>query len=228
MNITEELFVLQDVSYADFQAKLIPNIPRERFIGVRVPEARKLAKRISKRLAHEPEASPFLRDLPHKYYDENIFHSLLISEMRDYDACIVAVDAFLPYVDNWAVCDILSPKIFKKHKKALLEKIKEWSASEKTYTCRFGIEMLLSHFLDEDFKPAYLEIPASVHREEYYVRMMIAWFYATALAKQWDATIEYLEDRRLDTWTHNKTIQKARESKRITPKQKEYLKTLKR
>lgn len=224
MNITEELFALQDVSYADFQAKLTPNIPRELFIGVRVPEAIKLAKR----LAHEQEASSFLRDLPHKYYDENILHSLLLSEMKDYEACVVAVDAFLPYVDNWAVCDILSPKIFKKHKTALLEKIKEWSASEKTYTCRFGIEMLMSHFLDADFKPAYLETPASVHREEYYVRMMIAWFFATALAKQWGATIEYLEDRRLDTWTHNKTIQKARESKRITPKQKEYLKTLKR
>ena len=224
MHITEELFALQDVAYADFQAKLTPNIPRERFIGVRVPEARKLAKR----LAQEPEAAIFLRDLPHTYYDENILHSLLLSEMKDYDACIAAVDAFLPYVDNWAVCDILSPKIFKKHKTALLEKIKEWSASKKTYTCRFGIEMLLSHFLDEDFRPAYLEIPASVHREEYYVRMMTAWFFATALAKQWDATIDYLEDRRLDTWTHNKTIQKARESKRITPKQKEYLKTLKR
>ena len=224
MNITEELFALQDVSYADFQAKLTPNIPRELFIGVRVPVARKLAKRIAK----EPEASSFLSDLPHKYYDENILHSLLISEMRDYDACIVAVDAFLPYVDNWAVCDILSPKIFKKHKTALLEKIKEWSASKKTYTCRFGIAMLLSHFLDEDFKPAFLEIPASVHREEYYVRMMMAWFFATALAKQWDATITYIEEHRLDPWTHNKTIQKARESKRITPKQKEYLKTRKR
>lgn len=224
MHITEELFALQDVAYADFQAKLTPNIPRERFIGVRVPEARKLAKR----LAQEPEAAIFLRDLPHTYYDENILHSLLLSEMKDYDACVAAVDAFLPYVDNWAVCDILSPKIFKKHKAALLEKIKEWSASKKTYTCRFGIEMLLSHFLDEDFKPAYLEIPASVHREEYYVRMMMAWFFATALAKQWDATIDYLEDCRLDPWTHNKTIQKARESGRITPKQKEYLKTLKR
>ena len=152
MHITEELFALQDVAYADFQAKLTPNIPRERFIGVRVPEARKLAKR----LAQEPEAAIFLRDLPHTYYDENILHSLLLSEMKDYDACIAAVDAFLPYVDNWAVCDILSPKIFKKHKTALLEKIKEWSASKKTYTCRFGIEMLLSHFLDEDFKPASL------------------------------------------------------------------------
>ena len=224
MHITEELFALQDVSYTAFQAKLTPNIPRELFIGVRVPVARKLAKKLSQK----PEAASFLSDLPHTYYDENILHSLLLSEMKDYDACVAAVDAFLPYVDNWAVCDILSPKIFKKHKTALLEKIKEWSASKKTYTCRFGMEMLLSHFLDEDFKPAYLEIPASVHREEYYVRMMIAWFFATALAKQWDATIEYLEDRRLDTWTHNKTIQKARESGRITPKQKEYLKTLKR
>ena len=224
MHITEELFALQDVSYTAFQAKLTPNIPRELFIGVRVPVARKLAKKLSQK----PEAASFLSDLPHTYYDENILHSLLLSEMKDYDACVAAVDAFLPYVDNWAVCDILSPKIFKKHKTVLLEKIKEWSASEKTYTCRFGIEMLLSHFLDEDFKPAYLEIPASVHREEYYVRMMMAWFFATALAKQWDATIEYLEDRRLDTWTHNKTIQKARESGRITPIQKEYLKTLKR
>lgn len=224
MHITEELFALQDVSYAAFQAKLTPNIPRELFIGVRVPAARKLAKKLSQK----PEAASFLSDLPHTYYDENILHSLLLSEMKDYDACVAAVDAFLPYVDNWAVCDILSPKIFKKHKTALLKKIKEWSASKKAYTCRFGIEMLLSHFLDEDFKPAYLEIPASVHREEYYVRMMMAWFFATALAKQWDAAITYIEEHRLDPWTHNKTIQKARESRRISPKQKDYLKTLKR
>ena len=224
VNIKEELFALQDSSYADFQANLIPNIPRERIIGVRIPEARKLAKR----LAREAEASQFLRDLPHKYYDENMLHGLLLSEIKDYDACIAAVDIFLPFVDNWAVCDIMSPKIFRKHKTALLEKIKEWSASEKTYTCRFGIEILMTYFLDDDFKPAYLEIPASVHSEEYYVQMMIAWFFATALAKQWDTTIKYIEDQRLDTWTHNKAIQKARESKRITSEQKEYLKSLKR
>ena len=224
MNIQKELFALQDKSYGDFQAKLVPNIPRELFIGIRVPEARKLAKRLAK----EPDTSIFLRDLPHKYYDENILHALLISEMKDYAECIAEVDKFLPYVDNWAVCDILSPKIFKKNKAPLLEKIKEWSASEKTYTCRFGIEILMSYFLDDDFKPEYLEIPASVHSEEYYVRMMIAWFFATALAKQWDTTIKYIEDHRLDTWTHNKAIQKARESRRITPKQKEYLKSLKR
>lgn len=224
MNMQKELFALQDKSYGDFQAKLVPNIPRELFIGVRVPYARKLAKRLAK----EPKASEFLKDLPHKYYDENILHALLISEMKDYNECMAAVDKFLPYVDNWAVCDILSPKIIKKNKAPLLKKIKEWSASEKTYTCRFGIEMLMTYFLDDDFKPEYLEIPASVHSEEYYVRMMIAWFFATALAKQWDATIKYIEDHRLDTWTHNKAIQKARESRRIAPKQKEYLKSLKR
>lgn len=223
MNIKEELLALQDISYADFQAKLTPNIPRDLFIGVRVPELRKLAKRI----AEEPETAKFLKNLPHKYYDENILHGILISEMKDYDACLVAVDEILPYVDNWAVCDIMSPKIFKKNKTALLEKIKEWSASEKTYTCRFGIEMLMSYFLDDDFKPEYLEIPVAVNSEEYYVKMMIAWFFATALAKQWDATIKYIEDQRLDRWTHNKAIQKARESRRITPQEKEYLKSLK-
>lgn len=224
MNFTEELFALQDSSYGDFQAKLTPGIPREKFIGVRVPEVRKLAKRLAK----EPGAASFLADLPHKYYDENMLHALLLSEMKDYAACVAAVDRFLPYVDNWAVCDILSPKIFRRNKPALLKKIREWSASEKTYTCRFGIEMLMSYFLDDDFKPEYLEIPAAVRSEEYYVRMMAAWFFATALAKQWDAAVKYVEEGRLDTWIHNKTIQKARESFRITPEQKEYLQTLKR
>ena len=224
MNIKDELLALQDISYADFQAKLIPNIPRDLFIGVRVPEARRLAKIIAK----APEVDKFLADLPHKFYDENMLHGLLVSEIKDYDACIAAVDAFLPYVDNWAVCDIMSPKIFKVNKPALLKKIKEWSVSGKTYTCRFGIEMLMSHFLDADFKPEYLAIPVSVKSEDYYVRMMVAWFFATALAKQWETAIKYIENHQLDIQTHNMTIQKARESKRITPEQKEYLKTLKR
>ncbi|PNH18465.1 DNA alkylation repair protein [Mageeibacillus indolicus] len=224
MNIKDELLALQDISYADFQAKLIPNIPRELFIGVRVPEARRLAKIIAK----APEVDKFLAALPHKFYDENMLHGLLVSEIKDYDACIAAVDAFLPYVDNWAVCDIMSPKIFKVNKPALLKKIKEWSVSGKTYTCRFGIEMLMSHFLDADFKPEYLAIPVSVKSEDYYVRMMVAWFFATALAKQWETAIKYIENHQLDIQTHNMTIQKARESKRITPEQKEYLKTLKR
>ena len=223
MNIREELFALQDVPYGDFQSKLTPDIPRELFIGVRVPKVRKLAKKLIK----EPGTDAFLKDLPHKYYDENMLHGLLISEMKDYNACISAVDAFLAYVDNWAVCDIMSPKIFRKNKNVLLKKIKEWSASERTYTCRFGIEMLMTHFLDVDFRPEYLEIPASVHSEEYYVKMMVAWFFATALAKQWDTAVKYIEEKRLDIWVHNKTIQKARESYRITPEQKEYLKTLK-
>lgn len=224
MNVIEELFALQDVSYGDFQAKLTPGIPRELFIGVRVPEVRKLAKRLVK----EPEISEFLNELPHKYYDENMLHGLLISEIKDYDACIGAVEKFLPYVDNWAVCDTMSPKVFKKNKDKLFNKIKEWSASEKTFTCRFGMEMLMTHFLDDDFRPEYLDIPASVHSEEYYVNMMTAWFFATALAKQWDSAVAYIENGVLDTWVHNRTIQKARESFRITPEQKEYLKTLKR
>lgn len=223
MNLSEELFALQDVAYGDFQTKLTPGIPRELFIGVRVPEVRRLAKRAIK----EPESTEFLDSLPHKYFDENMLHGLLIAECKDFDTCIAAVDKFLPYVDNWAVCDTMSPKVFKKNKAALMEKIKEWVSSEKTYTCRFGLEMLMSWFLDDDFKPEYLEIPAAVHSSEYYVNMMIAWFFATALAKQWDDSIKYIENHRLDTWVHNKTIQKARESYRITAEQKEYLKTLK-
>ena len=224
MEIQKKLFELQDKEYAEFQSKLTPGITRDAFIGVRVPEVRKLAKSYSK----DPECQEFLKELPHQYYDENMLHGLVLSEMKDYDDCIRAVDLFLPYVDNWAVCDIMSPKVFKKHKEQLLEKIREWAASDQVYTCRFGLEMLMSHFLDEDYEPEYLEIPAGVHSEEYYVNMMIAWFFATALAKQWDTTIPYIEGHRLDTWVHNKTIQKARESYRITEEQKEYLKGLKR
>lgn len=224
MEIQKKLFELQDKEYAEFQSKLTLGIPRDAFIGVRVPEVRKLAKSYSK----DPECQEFLKELPHQYYDENMLHGLILSEMKDYDDCIRAVDLFLPYVDNWAVCDIMSPKVFKKHKEQLLEKIREWAASDLVYTCRFGLEMLMSHFLDEDYALEYLEIPAGVRSEEYYVNMMIAWFFATALAKQWDTTIPYIEGNRLDTWVHNKTIQKARESYRITEEQKEYLKGLKR
>ncbi len=223
MAIIDRLYELQDKEYAEFQSKLTPGIAPELFIGVRVPATRKLAKE----LKNDPETPAFLKMLPHRYYDENMLHGLLLSEMKDYAECIAGVEAFLPYVDNWAVCDIMSPKVFKKHKGELLVKIREWSGSEHTYTCRFGMEMLMSHYLDEDFKPEYLEIPAAVHSEEYYVQMMQAWFYATALAKQWDATIPYIQERRLDKWVHNKTIQKARESYRITAEQKEYLKGLK-
>ena len=207
MKAQELLFQLQDKGYRDFQSKLIPTIPVETIIGVRIPAIRKLAKEYGK----DPESVEFLKQLPHTYYDENILHALLVAEIKDYEVCVKEVERFLPYVDNWAVCDIFSPKVFRKNKDKLIDKIREW----------------MTHFLDEDFRVEYLEIPATVHSEEYYVNMMIAWFYATALAKQWDATIGYIEDQRLDTWTHNKTIQKARESYRITPEQKEYLKTLK-
>lgn len=219
----DRLFELQDKEYAVFQSKLTPTVAPEKFIGVRVPEVRKLAKKLIK----EEEWKGFLNELPHEYYDENMLHGLLISEIKDYDACIAEVDKFLVHVDNWAVCDIMSPKIFAKNKNKLLEKIREWAESKDTYTCRFGIEMLMSHYLDDDFAPEYLDIVAEVRSMEYYVNMMIAWFFATALAKQWDATIPYVEKHRLDTWTHNKTISKAIESYRITDNQKAYLRTLK-
>ena len=221
--IRQGLFALKDEKYKEFQKKLIPTVDENTVIGVRTPVLRKYAKDVS----GTPGAVIFMQTLPHEYYEENNLNGMLIETMKDYDECITYLDEFLPYVDNWAVCDIFSPKVFRKNKDKLIDKIREWTASGHSYTCRFGMGMLMTHFLDEDFRVEYLEIPATVHSEEYYVNMMIAWFYATELAKQWDATIGYIEDQRLDTWTHNKTIQKARESYRITPEQKEYLKTLK-
>ena len=224
MEIQKELFSLQDKEYMKFLSKLTPNVSEDTIIGVRIPEIRKLAKKLVKNNEYED----FLKELPHKYYDENLLHGAIISESKNFEKCIKLLDNFLPFVDNWAVCDTISPKIFKKHKKELIEKIKEWSQSDKTYTCRFGVEMLMTHFLDEDFKKEYLEMVANIHSEEYYVKMVIAWFFATALAKQWDYAVIYLEDNRLDVWVHNKTIQKARESLRISLEKKEYLKKLKR
>ena len=222
-SITESLFELRDEEYAKFQAKLTPSVDPELFIGVRVPDVRKLAKL----LKNDPNAEAFMQELPHKYYDENMLHGLLISDIKDYDKALEETNRFLPYIDNWAVCDIMSPKVFKKHKDKLIDSIRKWTRSKETYTIRFGIEMLMSHYLDEDFNEEYLEIPAKIRSEEYYVNMMTAWFFATALAKQWESVIPYIEKKRLDKWTHNKTIQKAVESYRITDEQKEYLKTLK-
>jgi len=224
MEIQKELFLRQDKEYMKFLSKLTPNVSEDTIIGVRIPEIRKLAKKLVKNNEYED----FLKELPHKYYDENLLHGAIISESKDFEKCIKLLDNFLPFVDNWAVCDTISPKIFKKYKKELIEKIKEWSQSDKTYTCRFGVEMLMTHFLDEDFKKEYLEMVADIHSEEYYVKMAVAWFFATALAKQWDYAVIYLEDNRLDVWVHNKTIQKARESLRISLEKKEYLKKLKR
>ena len=222
--ILEDLLENRDEKYADFNARLIPNIERSRILGVRMPILRKIVKSNYTEL----EENGFLKELPHRYQEENLIHGIMISEIRNLKLCIRELDRFLPFVDNWAVCDTISPKIFKKYKKELIEKIKEWSQSDKTYTCRFGVEMLMTHFLDEDFKKEYLEMVANIHSEEYYVKMVIAWFFATALAKQWDYAVIYLEDNRLDVWVHNKTIQKARESLRILEDKKGYLKGLKR
>lgn len=221
--IQKRLFELQDLKYKEFNQKLVPNINPDTVIGVRMPALRTLAKE----LIGSEEANAFLEQVPHEYHDENLLHVLLVSLIKDYSQCLEKCEAFLPYVDNWAVCDVFAPKVFKKHRPELLEKIREWAASEETYTIRFGIEMLMTHFLDEDFKPEYLEIPAVVRSEEYYVNMMTAWYFATALAKQWDAAVPYIENRRMDRWTHNKAIQKSIESYRITDEQKAYLRTLK-
>lgn len=223
MTIREKLFEYRDPKNAAFQAKLTPGIPPETFLGVRVPKLRL----IEKQFRNTEESKGFLNTLPHEYYDENILHSVFISNLKDYDQVLDALEVFLPYVDNWAVCDTLRPIVFKKQKVNLLDKIKEWIASEKTYTCRFGIDMLMTFYLDDDFQEEYLALVADVHSEEYYVKMMIAWFFATALAKQWDSTIPYIENRMLDLWVHNKTIQKACGSYRITDEQKTYLRTLK-
>lgn len=221
--IREELFRLQDKKYRDFQAKLIPTAAAGSVIGVRTPELRKYAKKLIKR----DDTSVFLDNLPHHYFDENQLHVFLLSEMRDYGRCIEEVDRFLPYIDNWATCDQLSPKVFKKHRQELLEKIKIWICSDQTYTVRFAVGMLMEHFLNEDFDPIYPEMAAGVRSEEYYVKMMIAWYFATALAKQYDSVLPFIENRRLDVWTHNKAIRKSVESYRITAEQKEYLKSLK-
>ena len=221
-DIRKELFRMQDTQYRDFQAKLIPNVLPDGMIGVRTPDLRKFAKQLVK----QGEADGFLRELPHRYFDENQLHAFILSELKDFDRCIGEVCRFLPYVDNWATCDQLSPKTFKKHRPELLEYVQGWLASHETYTVRFAVGMLMQHFLDEDFDPAYPEAVAKIRSEEYYINMMIAWYFATALAKQYDAVIPYLKNRRLDDWTHNKTIQKAVESYRITEEQKAYLKSL--
>ena len=223
MKLTDELFKLEDKEYAEFSHKITPNIDGDCFIGVRLPQIRKIAKEYS----GTKESREFLDYLPHKYLEENMLHGMLISNIKDLDLCINELDKFLPYVDNWAVCDTMSPVIFKKYKQELLIKIKEWTKSKHLYTARFGIGMLMKHFLDEDFKKDYLKIPL-IKTKEYYLQMMIAWFYATALAKQWDSSIPYIENNKLDTWIHNKTIQKSIESYRITDEQKDYLRTLRR
>jgi 3-methyladenine DNA glycosylase AlkD len=221
--ILDRLFEERDEGYAVFQRRLLPGIAAERVIGVRTPVLRKMAKEIAK----TEKCERFLRECPHEYFEENQLHGFIISGMKDFDACIDWLERFLPYMDNWATCDQTSPKIFRKYKSELLSYIVKWMKSEHTYTVRFGVGMLMQHYLDEDFRPEYPEMVAAVHSNEYYVNMEIAWYMATALAKQWDAVIPYVEEKRMDKWVHNKTIQKAVESYRITEEQKKHLRKYK-
>ena len=222
--IQQQLFALRDEIYKAFHSKLIPTIDPQTIIGVRTPELRKLAKQIEQ----EPETQEFLHTLPHRYYEENNLHDFLLERIKDYPTFLAELNAFLPYIDNWATCDGLRPKCVKKHLPEFLQEIRGWMQSERTYTIRFGINMLMSFYLDDAFQEEYLSWVAQVQSEEYYVQMMQAWYFATALAKQWDHTVLYLQQEKLCTWVHNKTIQKAIESRRISTQQKQLLRTLKR
>ena len=220
--IRQKLFENMDEKYQSFHSKLIPNIPSETVIGVRTPVLRKLAKE-----AYLDGYDEFLADLPHKYYDENQLHFFIVGMIKDYDACIKRVEEFLPYVDSWAVCDQAGFKQFEPHKSELLEKIRLWITSEHTYTIRFAVNMLMKFYLDDDFDEEYPKMVSAVKNDDYYAKMVVAWYFATALAKQYDSIIPYIEEHRLEEWTHRKAIQKAIESYRITDEQKAYLRTLK-
>lgn len=215
--IREELLALRDEKYCRFMIPLLPNIAPDTILGVRTPELRRLAKQME-------GAEAFKKALPHRYFEENQVHSFLLGAGKNFETTIAEVEAFLPYIDNWATCDQLSPKVFKKHRRELLPYIFRWIASDHPYTIRFGVKMLMDHFLDEDFDPCYPEMVAGIRQEDYYVRMMAAWYFATALAKQYDAVLPYITDHRLEKWTHNKAIQKAVESYRIPQEQKALLK----
>lgn len=223
MNITDTLFANRDLKYKDFTARLVPNIPKDSFIGVRTP----FLKAYAKELVRQGSAEAFLSELPHKYQEENNLHAFILNLQKDFAACIERLDEFLPFVDNWATCDGIRPVCFTKNKDKLIPHIFRWISSDKPYTVRFGIEMLMTHYLDADFGPDYLKAVAEIKSDEYYVNMMIAWYFATALSKQWNSTVKYLENKSLSPWIHNKTISKANDSFRITKEQKEVLKKLK-
>ncbi len=224
MDISSRLFEKQDCEYQKFHSKLVPNIPSESIIGVRIPELRKLAKE----LLNDPCKEVFMKELPHKYYEENQLHIMMIVLEKDFDTCIEELEKFLPFADNWAVTDQPSPKCFKKKHKELLPIIEKWLSSSHVYTARYAINIYMREFLDDDFKTEYLNLISEKRGDDYYLKMMIAWYFATALAKKYKETITVLENNKLETWTHNKTIQKAIESYRITDEQKKYLRTLKR
>ncbi len=221
--IERRLFEMKDEDYKDFHSKLMPTIPKEQIIGVRTPQLRAYARELFKSDGYDD----FLADLPHAYYDENNLHGFIVSQIKDYDKAVRLMDLFLPYVDNWATCDLVSPKAFEKNKDRLKTDALRWIGSDKPFTVRFGIEMMMTYFLDADFDKEMPLAVSKIRSNEYYVNMMIAWYFATALAKQWEEIIPYLTEYRLDKWTHNKAIQKASESYRITAEQKKYLKSLK-
>ncbi len=224
MNIEATLLSMSDLQYKEFQSKLIPNIPSDKIIGVRMPKLKSLAKNIQ----HTKEVDEFLISLPHKYYDENNLHAFLIAQTKNFDECIEKIDSFLPFVDNWATCDSLRPKCFRNNTDKLLVHIYRWINSKHTYTVRFGIEILMLFYLDDEFNEKYLKTVASITSNEYYINMMIAWYFATALSKQYETSLPYIENNILPEWIHNKTIQKAVESYKINTEQKIYLKTLRR
>ncbi len=222
--ITKELFELRDEAYFQFHRKLIPEIPKERIIGVRTPALRAYAKEVAKR----PEAYEFLQELPHTYYEENNLHGALLSLLyKDVESYLHELEKFLPYVDNWATCDMMGPKVFKKNLTLVYEYVKKWIASGDTYTVRFGVVTLLGYFLEDAFEPEMLDLAAGIRSEEYYIKMAVAWYFSMALVKQYDASIPYLQNQMMPDWVHNKAIQKAIESRQIDAETKKYLKTLK-
>ena len=221
-DVRKRLFEMQDTGYRDFHARLVPTVEKEKIIGIRIPILRKFAKEFVK----TERSEMFLKVLPHQYYEENNLHGLLIEQIRDYDKCLKELERFLPYIDNWATCDLLALHMMKKHRDIFIREIYRWMESDQPYIIRFGISMLMRHYLDEGFKPEYPEKVAAIRSEEYYVNMMRAWYFATALAKQYEKILPFLEEQRMDIWTHNKTIQKSIESYRITQEQKDHLRTL--
>ena len=223
--IQKILFEYQDSKYGDFSAKLVPTLPRECFIGVRSPSYKKIIRELAS--LPQGEVEKFMGELPHKYHEENCLHIALINKIKDYDECLSQLEQFLPYINSWAVSDGLNPPVLKKNKGNLLPKIKFWIKDEKPFTKRVGMLLLMKYYLDDDFKPEYLELPAKIRSDEYYVNMMTAWLFAEALVKQWDSTLPFIQNKKLDPWTHNKAIQKACESFRVSIEQKEYLKSLK-
>lgn len=221
--VRNRLFDLQDMQYRDFHSALMPTVDKEKIIGVRVPDLRKLSKELMK----DGTGLEFIKILPHKYYEEDNIHAFIIEQIKDFEICLNETERFLPFIDNWATCDMFSPKVFSKHRDVIYGKSIEWINSDKTYTIRYGIGMLMRYFLDENFNDEILKIVSGIKSEDYYVNMMIAWFFATALAKQYDSAVNYIENQALSLWVHNKTIQKAVESNRISKKTKDYLKTKK-